>query len=369
MKKIFVDAHVFDGEFQGTRTYIKELYCSFLANYSDFEVYFGAENVDILKQEFSCFDNAFYIQYPQCSSIKRIFYIIPKIIKVYSFDFAHFQYVIPMLKLSGCKYIVTIHDILFNDFKNEFPFLYRLKRNLLFKLSAKRCDHLLTVSQYSKMRISNSYKLPPELITVTPNGISSDFIDFGFVKDESRKLIHQKYNLEKVVLFVSRIEPRKNQILLIDWFNKSKLNREGYQLVFIGKETLPTDFKNKATVSANVHWLSQVAYEDLLHFYNSAELFVYPPKAEGFGIPPLEAASMLTQVVSSNETAMGEFDFFNPFMFASSVTTDELEVLINKALSVQNVEHLRKIKDEIKIRYGWSVSASILFDLISENNP
>lgn len=49
--KIFVDAHVFDGEFQGTRTFIKGIY-TILARHDDVQLYLGASNTDNLKKNF-----------------------------------------------------------------------------------------------------------------------------------------------------------------------------------------------------------------------------------------------------------------------------------------------------------------------------
>ena len=40
--KLLVDAHVFDREYQGAQTFIRELYTQLLANHPDLEIYFGA---------------------------------------------------------------------------------------------------------------------------------------------------------------------------------------------------------------------------------------------------------------------------------------------------------------------------------------
>lgn len=48
MIRLLVDAHVFDGKFQGTRTYIQGLYQS-LIKYKDIDFYFAAQEVDNLK--------------------------------------------------------------------------------------------------------------------------------------------------------------------------------------------------------------------------------------------------------------------------------------------------------------------------------
>ena len=80
MYKIFVDAHVFDGEFQGTLTYIKELYLKILDDNSDVIIYFGARKIENVKKVFGDYSNVKYIEYSSISSFKRIFVEIPKII-------------------------------------------------------------------------------------------------------------------------------------------------------------------------------------------------------------------------------------------------------------------------------------------------
>ena len=62
-------------------------------------------------------------------------------------------------------------------------------------------------------------------------------------------------------------------------------------------------------------------------FYNAAELFVYPSLYEGFGLPPLEAMSCATPVITSNSTSIPEvtkdcailIDPFNKDELASSI--------------------------------------------------
>lgn len=358
--KLFVDAHVYDGEFQGTRTYLKELYRSLLKQNTNIDVCFGACNIASVKQDFGEFGNVSYVEYSASGSLKRIFYEIPKIIQQQKYDYAHFQYVIPFIKNKGCQYIVTVHDILFNDFPDEFPWLYRFQRNTLFKYSAKNCDHLLTVSEYSKQRIASTYSINPETIIVTPNGVSDDFHNFQSSKALSRELIKNKYSIGKYFLYVSRIEPRKNQSLVLDWFLQSELKQQGYELVFIGKNSLDGGFTQRVMEVSGVHWFSQVEYEYLLHFYNAAQVFLYPSKGEGFGIPPLEAAAMLTPVVSSNVTAMQDFDFFNPYMFSPEISTVELDEIVHTILNEQPSDDLQRIKNQIDRNFKWEVSANLV---------
>ena len=368
--KIFVDAHVFDGEFQGTLTYIKELYLKVLENNSDVIIYFGANSIERVKKVFGGFLNVKYVEYSSTSSFKRIFVEIPKIIDEINCTHAHFQYIIPFKKNKKCKYIVTIHDILFNDFSEEFSFLYRLQRNTLFYLSAKRSDHLLTVSNYTKQKISEQYKVGLGKIIVTPNAVSKDFFQFRPSKQDSLKYIEKKYEIRKYILYVSRIEPRKNQTILLKAFVEEKLWKKGFTLVLIGSNTLESnlfEMMDNLTEDAkkSIQWIEQVDYSELKHFLNAAELFVYPSKAEGFGIPPLEAGALCTPVLCSNATAMKDFNFFEPYMF----DPDNYDAFHKKFKGImKNINNIDvdSIKRCIKDKYSWEKSANILLEKMME---
>ena len=355
---ISVDAHVFDGEFQGTLTYIKELYGEFLKKNNNATIYFGANMPENVKKHFHEFKNAEYIKYKSKTSLKRIFFEIPKIIDNLRCSHAHFQYIIPFRKNKKCNYIVTIHDILFNDFPKEFSILYRLKRNLLFYLSAKRCDYLLTVSNYSKQKISKQYNIEKNKIIVTPNAVSYHFFQFKSSKENSRKYIAINKNIEKYILYVSRIEPRKNQILILKAFIEKKIWKKGFSLVFIGSNTLNIGFQNiinnlSKEQKKSIYWIEQVNTKDLMHFLNGAEFFVYPSKAEGFGIPPLEAGALCTPVLCSNNTAMADFDFFQPYLFDADNYNNFLLMLMTFIDNYKTID-VHAMQSKIKNRYSWS---------------
>ena len=366
MCKIFVDAHVFDGEFQGTLTYIKELYIKVLELNPKVTLYFGAKNIENVKKYFKHFTNVNYITYASKGSFRRIFIEIPKIIDEFEFTHAHFQYTIPLKKNKNCKYIVTIHDILFNDFSKEFSWSYRMRRNILFYLSAKRSDYLLTVSKYSKQKIAEHYSIKAGEIIITPNAVSDDYFQFNVSKVQSRKYIGANYGIKKFILYVSRIEPRKNQTLLLRVFTEEKLWKKGYALVFIGSNSLESGLFEMINaldqeIKKVVYWIEQVNEIELKHFLNAAELFAYPSKAEGFGIPPLEAAALFTPVLCSKATAMSDFDFFEPFFFDPENYNEIQKLMLDLIVNEANLDVV-SIQAIIKNKYSWAKSARILME-------
>lgn len=344
--KIFVDAHIFDGTYQGTQTYLKGLYNSLVQD-NDFEITLGSNNVEILKDNFP--DVRFkFITLPSKSKYRRLALDIPEIIRNNKFEYAHFQYVVPFKK--ECKYINTIHDLLFLDFPAYFPYLYRLTKSLTFKYSASRADIICTVSEYSKESLIKHFKINEAKITITPNAI--DVYPGNFVD------IKRKYNIDKYILFVSRFEPRKNHYGLLKCFVDLELYKRGYKLVFIGKidDVVTKEFNQyfkglPNEIKSTVVCLENIVLNELNNFYSQAEVFIYPSIAEGFGIPPLEAAMNNCKVLCSNQTAMRDFDFFGKFLFEPDNLT-ELKKKVLDILKDQNYPY-QEIREAIVEKYNW----------------
>ena len=206
--KILVDGRWFDSYYSGVTTYLKGIYNA-VAKDQNFAITIIGSDIVKLKKEFP--SNVSFIELQSKSKIKRLYYDIPKIITKYKFDYAHFQYICPISK--RCKYIVSLHDILFLDFRGAFPLSFIIKNTLLFYLSAKRADMLLTLSEYSKQRISHYFKISNDEIHIVPCGVLECFNDSSDLPDVCRK-----YSIKKYILFVSRLEPRKNHIALLKSF-------------------------------------------------------------------------------------------------------------------------------------------------------
>jgi glycosyltransferase involved in cell wall biosynthesis len=366
--RLFVDAHVFDKGYEGTRTFIKGIY-SEMSDYKDVELFLAAHNVESLKKEFPQ-KNIRFIKYKTSASFLRLMYEIPAIIRKYRIDWAHFQYVSPWVH--NCKFIVTTHDLLFRERPQEFPWHYRLMRSYLFKRSAVKADILTTVSEYSKRSIQKHFDIENKEILVIKNGISSAFLKSSD-KEFSRNYISKNHRISQYLLYVSRLEPRKNQAFLLKAFMELKLYEQNYRLVFVGRRSIQTkefdELLLSLTASArqSVFILSNVDDEELFHFYNGAELFLYPSKAEGFGIPPLEAAVLKTDVLCSGTSAMMDFHFFpqqfDPFDYNSFL------LKLRNCLSKKRSEaDLCTVSDTIKENYCWKRSAQQLYDIIKSND-
>lgn len=368
--KLLVDAHVFDGEYQGTRTYLKELY-SRLTNKDDLQLFLAAYDTDKLRSEFPHAGNTVFLQYRNRRSIPRLLFDIPALVKKYGIDYAHFQYISPLRK--NCRFIVTTHDVLFDEQPAEFTFLYRKLKHVLYKKAAQQANLLTTVSEYSKGSIHRHLGIPGNSIHVIPHGVQPGYFA-PCDKSVAADGIFRKYGVQNFILCVSRLEPRKNQDLLLRAYTDLQLQQQGYALVFIGHRSLAVPAFDELLQQAppeirqSVHWLDKVPDEDLASFYRAAAVFVYPSKAEGFGMPALEAAACRTPVLCSSATALADFGFFGANHVSPAdypVFRDRLAELTTNA---QNPEISERIAHHIRGNYDWDKTANRFYELLKQDS-
>lgn len=365
---LLIDAHVFDGVHQGSRTYLKGLYSELITLMPETSFFFASYNSANLRKEFGNLSNVRYVQLKR-RKIFRLLFEFPVIIRKYKIDFAHFQYISPPYK--NCKHIVTTHDILFKDFKSLFPLKYRIINNLMFRISALRADILLTVSEYSRQRISKHYKISETTIFITTNGVSKDFLTEKASIIESN--IKLKYNLNRFILYVSRIEPRKNHLSLLRAFSDLKLWERGYTLVFIGKKDF--SFKEFDRFLENCQeeckratlLVQNVEHNELLPFFKEADLFVYPSLAEGFGIPPIEAIASGTPTLCSNATAMSDFAFLGDDLFNPNDIQELKSKILSKFSASKDLNRIAYLKQIVREQYSWEKSAKSFISSITNS--
>ena len=367
--RLLVDAHVFDGEYQGTRTFIEGIY-NVIAHKKDIDLYLAANDIPNLKTHFPTGKNIHYVELRSDSSIRRLVYEFPAIIRKYKIEYAHFQYILPPIKL--CKYIVTTHDVIFNEYPEEFSAAYRAMKNFLYKRGAQRADIVTTVSEYSKKSIEKYLGIESEKIHVIPNGVGSQYLQ-SYNKFQAKQYVRTKFGFDKYLLFVSRIEPRKNHVLLLNAFLDLELHLEGYRLVFLGNKTLKSSSFEAALEELSpdlrrfIYLNSELNNQDLLAFYRAADLFVYPSKGEGFGIPPLEAAALGVPVICSNTSAMSDFSFFGE----NHVDPNDYDGFRKRIMTVlkqgENQYSLDRVSNIVKEKYNWDHSAETLYSLIIQD--
>lgn len=366
--KIFVDAHSFDKELQGAQTFIRELYTAILKHHPSVDVYIGAYHTKRIQEAFPGLHESRILPYKNIG-IRRLFSDIPAYIRKYGFEYAHFQYIAPR-QVGKCRYIVTLHDLMYLERPQDFSKLYIETRRIFFRRSFMKAFLKTTVSEHSRNSISKYFGTDSSDIHVIPNAANHAFKSQYGNKEKAADEIYAKYGIENFILYVSRIEPRKNHILLLKKYLQLQLYRKNIPLVFIGSKSIAVPelelVLNTLTPeqSRYIHHLSNIPQEDLYAFYASCRLFVYPSKGEGFGIPPLEAAFCGAPVLCSNVTAMQEFHFFEPYAFYPDNENEFEEKLIDMINNPVSEDFIKKVSLSVSEKYCWLKSAASFCNIL-----
>jgi glycosyltransferase involved in cell wall biosynthesis len=273
MLKILVDAHVFDeGYYQGTTSYIRGMYKDNIG----LDITFAAYDAGKLKDIFG--DDAKVVKLYFKSSIGRLLLDFPRLFLTGNYDYVHFQYIIsPFLKNHS---IVTIHDVLFKDYKNYFSGSNWIVKDMLYRISYLMSRYVLTVSEYSEERLRHHYGSRD--ITVTENMFD--------LKTSSRLNPGVKH---KFVLFVSRDEERKRFDLIEELVQQNK----GLHFVVVTNSTRFVD-------CANVTSFSSLEQPYLNWLFSNCHFSVFPSMCEGFGMPIIESLISGRLVLTRRASAM-----------------------------------------------------------------
>ncbi len=213
---------------------------------------------------------------------------------------------------SNCKRVTTVHDLSYVRFKEFFSW----RRNVWHKFQVYNLskhnfsDKVIAVSDSTKKDLIETYGISSSKIKTIYSGVSE------FMKRVEQKELEffklQNNFPEKFILFLGKLEPRKNIIGLIRAFNFLKQTKgfENLHLVIIGsrgwlyksiyQEVYRSKFKDQIIFKNHIKDVERKFY------YSLASVFVYPSFFEGFGFPPLEAMACGTPVIASLNSSLPE---------------------------------------------------------------
>ncbi len=225
------------------------------------------------------------------------------------------------LRLNKIPAIVTVHDTMPLVFPKEYPVGWKGKINFYFqRRSLKKCEQIITVSNYSQKDISKYFNIPKEKISVIPEAANEAF---RVLSDALKLSIKRKYKLpDNFLLYVGDANFVKNLPFLIDGFNLLKDKFPDLKLILVGgvflKNPINIDHPELKSLkeifqkidhynlNEDIIRLGQVDTEDLVGLYNLATVYVQPSLYEGFGLPLLEAFACGVPIVSSNTSSLPE---------------------------------------------------------------
>ena len=263
-------------------------------------------------------------------------------------------------KMKKARLIMTVHDLRLYRYPETYSFLRYQFLKRAVKESIDRVDQIIAISQFTKDEIIDTCGVNPDKVTVIHEAINRSFFNADAIRNYSLPLEYAYLKDCQFLFCLSQIEPRKNHARLIKAFSALKAmgGFDDLKLVFAGRPLLNAGPVLKLMdETPDVIYLDFVPTELMLWLYQNASLFVYPSYYEGFGFPPLEAASLGTVSavgkLSSIPEVCGDCAFyFDPYDIS------DMSKVIDTALKDDSSIQEKKMKLESQLnKFSWEKNA------------
>jgi len=200
--------------------------------------------------------------------------------------------------------VPTVHT--FQGALHPKSLLNRLGAKIETTLINKTYPAIITTSPYFKQKLSQVW--PHKDITFIPLMVSRKFLHVGPKKNSREKLLLSPKL--KYVLFVAKLDKHHYYKGLDILLGSLAYVPSNYRFLIVGGGELLPHYQ-KQTVDPRINFLGDVADDELVHYYNAADIFVLPSTSdsEGFGLVILEAMAAHTTVVTT--TAVASASWFN----------------------------------------------------------
>ena len=285
-------------------------------------------------------------------------------IYVHFISYSSFGAVFTKLTSRNVKLVLNAHsnDVIDDD-KKDLKNVRKAKRYI------KCADKIIVPSDYFKDVIVDNYNYNANKIVIYPSGGVDTNIFTDLDKNECMEelKLNKKY---KYVGFASRIEKNKGYDVYLRFIKELEKDKmiNNYRFLIIGtgsEENKLNSLIKELGLEKYVEVRSMLQGDDLLHFYNSIDVFIFPTyrRSESLGLVGLEAMACGTFVIAADNYGPSSYiknnkngftfkskdsiDLKNRFIEYTNLSKEKLDKIISKAKETAKEYDKNKTKDII----------------------
>jgi len=250
----------------------------------------------------------------------------------------------------------TIHDMVFFDVDGLVSPVGRLVRKFYYRRAIRKSTKIFTVSNFSKERIRHHFPTKKEIVVVY-NGVSAS------IRAQQAKRVEKK----DYFVYVGNIKKHKGLKTLVEAFSMAQERGLATKLLIVGNsENFRTSDNAVAGIinnNPNIEFTGWVTNEKLVQLIAEAKALIQPSFYEGFGIPPLEALYLGTNVILSDIPVFKEIYASLPVTFFEKGNSVQLsEILLNYTPEAYDREQIRR---RIDLSYSYGIAAQTILHEMS----
>jgi glycosyltransferase involved in cell wall biosynthesis len=258
-------------------------------------------------------------------------------------------------------FVVTIPDLTLLSYRGAtgMSWIKQPAMRAMVRAGIRRSRRVITVSRHQRDTIAREFDVDPAKIAVTYEAASARFRPLP--EPELAAWRDDRGLSEPFVLYAGQWREYKNVPRLIRAFRLVR-DELAVKLVLVGRPDtafpeVPAAIEREG-LTADVVVAGVVGEDDLVRYYNAAELLVFPSLEEGFGLPPLEAMGCGTAVAASSAPPMPEVLGDAPVYFDPR-SVEEIAATIRRLLTepAEREEHARRGTLHAA-RYSWHRTAT-----------
>ena len=160
-----------------------------------------------------------------------------------------------------------------------------------------KINTVISLMEDANIQLTQNFKIPAQKVQIIPNGLNLDEI-----KEKQKAALPAEYtalfeNKKFTFISVGRLNPIKNQALMIQSFIKLNKKYPDTQLIILGEGELRPQLEKEIWDNSNVYLLGN--HENIFPFLMKSDCFLLSSLSESFSLAILEAMASWLPIIST----------------------------------------------------------------------